>query len=238
MLTRFAIATALATLLVLTACTPGMNAAVQSLQHAVKAARVDDHKLDPNFAYLRVTRGRHVGLFWLGSTEQNRDGLIEVYYSGSGEVLRIQNGRLVGASGLTTEWRDVEFVDAPRWSFVARSSEPVRFARIRDVMPGYRMGVRDDLVSGRMDPPSRTRLVGLEPGKLTWFEERFDVARGVRTGNRVPEVLPPTRYAVAIQGNTEIVVYAEQCLAPDFCFTWQRWSQAMQGAAASGVKAR
>jgi len=33
-------------------------------------------------------------------------------------------------------------------------------------------------------------------------------------------LLPPARYAVDIRGGGETVVYGEQCLAPNLCFTW------------------
>jgi hypothetical protein len=232
--------TAVSVLATFTGCTPGMNAAVVSVQQLMKGApSADDYKLDPQFAYLRVTRGRQVGLMWLGSMEQNRDGPIEVYYSSSGEVLRLQQGRIVGAVGLTTEWRAVEFVDAPRWSIAARSEAPVRYVRLRDVMPGYRAGVRDELAVTPLKAPPAVRLVGIEPRKLVWFEERLLSDRWSRFAGPAAsayESLPPSRYGVALQGDAEVVVYAEQCLAPDLCLTWQRWSQAIQAAAAKAAR--
>jgi hypothetical protein len=36
---------------------------------------------------------------------------------------------------------------------------------------------------------------------------------------------------VDLRGGKETVVYGEQCITPDICFTWQRWSAAQQNKA-------
>lgn len=212
-------------LLALGGCSPGMSAVVDSLRQVTQRGDVAaTSKLDPNFAYLRVTRGRHVGLLWRGSIEKTAQGPVEVYYSGSGEVLRLRQGHLVGALGLYTEWRQV-VLSPPAWSDVAAAGVSQPFVRVRDVMPGYRSGIRDELVLKVVPPPSRSELQRLDSTALTWFEQTER-----RTAWRLPgtadEALPPARYAVDLSGKDPTVVYSEQCLAPDFCFTWQRWSAA------------
>ena len=219
-----------ATIFGLTGCTPGLGAAVASLRQVVApASGADETKLDPNFAYLRVTRGKHVGLLWRGSMEQSPDGPIEVYYSGTGEVVRLRDGRLMGVLGLETEWRYVAD-PAPGWAEVVNSRGAAAFIRIRDVMPGYRSGVRDELVLRPVAAPPRSALRAVDPRSLEWFEESV-LARG---STRIPGVasdrLPPARYAIDLAGKQPVVVYSEQCLAPELCFTWQRWSVAMQQA--------
>jgi hypothetical protein len=210
-----------------------MNAAVQSARVvAFGGGEQDAAPLDPKFAYLRITRGRHVGLLWRGSMESSATAPIEVYYSGTGEVVRLQNGRVVGALGLTTEWRQVG-VAAPPWDVVAAAGKSAPYLRTRDVMPGYRTGVRDHLVLTVIPPPSRTALRVLDPAALTWFEEVEHEPR-FRLPGTPSDTLPATRYAVDLKSGKEpVVVYAEQCLAADLCFTWQRWSAALQPASAS-----
>jgi hypothetical protein len=222
---------ALAAAVLLGACTPGMTAAVASLRQIMPGgATADADKLDPGFAYLRVTRGRHVGLLWRGSVERAPEGPVEVYYSGTGEVLRLRDGRLVGLLGLATEWRQV--VDrAPPWSAVLAAHEPIAFGRNRDVMPGYRSGVRDELVLRRISPPDQSALRALDARSLTWFEERVR-SRGFTLPGVPSDTLPAARYALDVSGPRPAVVYAEQCVASDLCFTWQRWSTAVQQAAA------
>ena len=217
---------ALAVLLLLAACSSGMNAAVESVRQIVlPPTQPETSKLDPKFAYLRVTRGWHVGLLWRGNVEKGPAGPVEVYYSSTGEVLRLQNGRIVGALGLSTEWRHVT-VQAPAWSSAAKTSA-AEVMRLRDVMPGYRSGVRDELALRRVGVPSRNTLKGIDPAALTWFEEAAR-ERGFRLPGVASETLPAALYAVSFEGGQETVVYSEQCLAADLCFTWQRWSAAMQ----------
>jgi hypothetical protein len=220
---------ALAAVFGLAACTPGMTAAVASLREmAPGRTAVDAANLDPKFAYLRVTRGNRVGFLWRGSIERTPEGLVEVYYSGTGEVLRLRDGRLVGASGLATEWRRVED-RAPAWRALVTAREPAAFARVRDVMPGYRSGVRDELLLHPIEAPRRSALQVIDPRTLTWFEERTR-SRGFELRGTPADTLPAARYALDLSGSEPAVVYSEQCVAKDLCFTWQRWSLAMQKA--------
>ena len=213
-------------------CSPGTNAVVESVRQVVRPAPAQAAAaLDPKFSYLRVTRGRHVGHLWRGSTEPAPDGTIDVYYSGNGEVVRILNGRIVGALGLETEWRKVS-LEAPSWRAAAQASSGTTFERTRDVMPGYRAGVRDILTLRAIPPPARSALHLVDPTTLTWFEEH---SRPLQAPSRFPSHDPrrpslSARYAVDFSTTPEQVVYSEQCLSPDLCFTWQRWSAAMQQA--------
>lgn len=216
----------------LVACTSSMNAVVQTLQEAVQGNRgVTSARLNPAFRYIRITVDGRVSFLALGSEDKHPQGPIEVWFSAQREVLRLQNGRVVGASGVTTEWRAVTLPEMPSWSELARSRQPLRWVRIRDVMPGYRFGVRDELVLSSISPPQKSALEGVDAQSLSWFEERFrtGVAAGrmtkLVTDVAVDAVLPPARYAVDLRDGKEIVVYGEQCLAPELCFTWQRWKQ-------------
>ena len=199
-------------------CAASTDAIVQTAKSAVGRDRgVEGAKLNPNFRYLRVTIEGRVVLLALGYLDAHPQGVIEVWYSAEREVVRIQNGRVVGAAGLTTEWRNVTLPALPAWSALARADAPLRWVRTRDVMPGYRYGVRDALALSVTPRPGKSALQGLEPQQLTWFEERFADEGAAKSA------LPPARYAVQFAGGNEIVVYGEQCLAPKTCFTWQRW---------------
>ena len=213
------------------ACSSGVNPVVQTLQDALQGNRsVTDAQLNPAFRYIRITVGGRVSFLALGSEDKHPQGPIEVWFSAQREVLRLQNGRVVGAAGVTTEWRSVTLPEMPSWSALARSQQPLLWVRIRDVMPGYRLGVRDELVLRAVPPPKESALQGVDAPSLSWFEERFQT--GVVAGRltrlvtdvAIDRVLPPARYAVDLRDGKEIVVYGEQCLAPEFCFTWQRWN--------------
>ena len=233
-----ALAAVLSLIAALSGCSSTSNAILQTLPYAYgRNPSVDKARLNPNFRYLRVTIGGRVVLLALGNVDSDPQGPIEVWYSAEREVLRLQNGRLVGAVGLTTEWRNVVLPELPSWSAAARGDQAIRWTRTRDVMPGYRFGVKDELSLRAIEAPPRSALQGLDPRRLTWFEERDEPEPGARrTGilggsAGVDAALPPARYAVDLQGGWETVVYGEQCLAAKLCFTWQRWPVQAQSVA-------
>jgi len=212
---------------------------LQTLRYAAwRGDGIASARLNPNFRYLRVTIAGRVVLLALGNEDIDSLGPVEVWYSAEREVLRLQNGRLLGAVGLTAEWRNVVLPELPSWFTLARGDQAFRWTRIRDVMPGYRFGVRDALSVRVIAQPGRSEFQGANVDALTWFEERVDSGSvaGLFGGGGVVggEVLPPARYAVDIRDGKETVVYGEQCLARDLCFTWQRWP--VQGQSATGQK--
>jgi len=198
-------------------CAAGTDAIVQTMRTAVgrEPSVADRARLNPDFRYLRVTIEGRVALLALGYVDPHPQGSIEVWYSGEREVVRLQNGRLVGTTGLTTEWREVSLPALPDWVTLGRSDAPLRWVRTRDVMPGYRYGVRDALELRVTPPPAKSQLQGLEAKDLVWFEERFE--------GEARAALPVARYAVKLHDGDALVVYGEQCVAPKTCFTWQRW---------------
>lgn len=225
-----ALAAVLSLVFALSGCSTASDAILQTLPYAYgRNPGVDSAKLNPNFRYLRLTVRGHVALLALGYVDNDPHGPIEVWYSAEREVLRLQNGRIAGAVGLTTEWRNVGLPALPSWSAAEHAGRPIAWTRTRDVMPGYRFGVKDALLLLVVEAPGRSALLGLDPQALTWFEERDGSgARGGLSGilgdsAATDTALPPARYAVDFAGGTETVVYGEQCLAADLCFTWQRW---------------
>lgn len=223
-----AIAAVFSLVVALSGCSSAGNAILQTLPYAYgRNPSVDNARLNPNFRYLRLTIGGRVVLLALGNVDNDPKGPIEVWYSAEREVLRLQNGRLVGAVGLTTEWRNVSLPELPSWSAAARADRGFRWTRTRDVMPGYRYGVKDELLLHVVKAPQRSALKGWEPQRLTWFEERDESGAGAGLsgffGKGTDTPLPTARYAVDIRDGRETVVYGEQCLAADLCFTWQRW---------------
>src|SRR5512135_2466587 len=131
-----AFAAVLSLIAALSGCSSTSNAILQTLPYGYgRNPGVDNARLNPNFRYLRVTIGGRVVLLALGNVDSGPRGPIEVWYSAEREVLRLQNGRLVGAAGLTTEWRNVSLPELPSWSAVAHDDRAIRWTRVRDVMP-------------------------------------------------------------------------------------------------------
>lgn len=174
-------------------------------------------RLDPRFVYLRFTREKKEAYFVLGYIDSHPDGPVEVWYSSAGEVLRLQDGRVVGSTGGDTDWLDVSFTGRPAWRDV---KGPIRFQRTRDVQPGYRFGQRETLLLRPIPAPMESRLRDVPAHALTWFEERVEDG----------EPLPPARYAVDFTADKPSVIYGEHCLSVAFCFSWQRWPTPQRGA--------
>lgn len=205
-------------------CAASTDPILQTLQVAFKRdAGADTAQLNPDFRYLRVTIGGRTVLLVLGYVDRDSGGPIEIWYSAEREVLKLQHGRLVGAVGMFTEWRNVRLPELPAWSALARERAPLRWERTRDVMPGYRYGVREALALGVVPAPEKSALRELDAQQLTWFEER------VESSTMGEKALPPARYAVRFASSGETTVYGEQCLAPEVCFTWQRWPAEKSG---------
>jgi hypothetical protein len=205
-------------------CGTSTTAVIDSLRHALPtdSQSVDRLPLNPNFRYLRVTIAGRTVLLVLGYTENHHQGPIEVWYSAEREVLRIQNGRIVGAAGTTTEWRNVKFSPFPSWASIAKpEGAGTRLSRVRDEMPGYRYGITDDLMLSTVPPPQRSALSGVDPGSLAWFQETIVPKDQLANSNQKQHAA--SRYAVKFDKAGDIVVYGEQCLSPTFCLTWQRW---------------
>jgi hypothetical protein len=172
---------------------------------------IDTAKLDPRYRYLRLQHAAGTSGMILGAVESSPTGEVEVWYASDGELIRLENGRLAGNTGIQPEWRNVPLPALPAWSKLATQAAGFRWERVRDVMPGYRYGVRDKLIIHVVPPPASSGLVGMDAEQLVWFEERME--------STTEELLPPARYAV--QG--ERVVYGEQCLSRESCLKWQRW---------------
>ncbi len=180
--------------------------------------------LNPALRYLRVTIDGQVSLFVLGeldaSTDSSTRAPTEAWYGGTREVVRLRDGRVTGVAGFTPEWRNVELRGVPAWAQLAGRNDAVMYSRLRDVMPGYRYGIDDALSIRRTPPPARSQLAGVDANSLAWFAETM---AGKASSNAGDTVLPPARYAVELRAGQAAVVYGEQCLATNVCFTWQRW---------------
>jgi len=173
-----------------------------------------DAKLNPDYRYLHVTLGKaKPALLVLGYFDVHPQGDIEVWYSAQGEVLRLQNGRLVGAAGLPVEWRRVAYPQSPpSWQSVP--PEGARFTSVRDEQPGYRLGLVEQVVlTPLLKPPFESPDQTL--ASATWFQERYSDANG--------RTRPDAWFALGQYGDQKTIVYSRQCLSASVCLTLQRW---------------
>ncbi len=181
---------------------------------------VDALKLNPDLRYLRVTVRGRVVLMVLGYVEPHAEGEIQTWYSSEGELMRLQNGRLVATAGLETDWRAVRNSSLPAWKEVSRQNAAgaaTDYRRERDEMPGYRFGIVESVSLYAVAVPPNSKLVGVRAGDFRWFEE---AVRGQADG------LPSARYALRVIDGEPRVIYGEQCLSLDLCLAWQTWPAA------------
>ena len=203
----------------LTGCTvdPSSQALVDAF-HQYQAANPSNKsppRLNPDFNYLRVQIDSREVFMALGYIDKSPDGPIEVWYSALGEVLRLRDGRLIGATlNKETDWISVSFTHLPRWDQIGTQFS---FERTQDLSPGYRYGMNEKMFIKPIIQPNDSQLQLIPPTSLTWFEER---AENMNT-------LPPTRYGVNMTTPPQ-VIYAEQCLSSTFCFSWQKWTSAKE----------
>lgn len=190
-------------------CASRSSALADSLRAISQSESVDQKTLRPDLIYLRSETDGHVALFVLGYVDPHPQGAIEVWYSGAGEVLRLQNGRIVGTAGLTPDWHEVRLANPPDLKSIGA---PTLHERERDEMPGYRFNLRERLLIQPAPPPTESRLRHVDPQRLRWLEETVEHPRNA---------LPPSRFALAPR--TGEVLYTEQCLTPTLCFAFQRW---------------
>ena len=163
---------------------------------------------------MRVTVGKNVALMVLGYIDSAPEAGTEVWYSANKETIRLWRGRLAGTAGLNTDWRYVRFSHVPNWKSAMQPG--VSYRRQRDVMPGYIVSAREQVLIRGIPVPKSSSLIGLSPESLQWFEE-LTAPEG-----RAP-ALPAARFAVDFSGTQERIVYSEQCLSATLCLTLQMW---------------
>ncbi len=168
--------------------------------------------------YLRIQlEGGQPTILVLGYVDQHPNGSIQVWYSASGEILKIQNGRIVGTAGLTSNWQQVDISKAPStWSGIGTG---VQWTRTHDESPGYKYAVSDVLVVSEwqgLPPHPVSSTLPLSVAKTyRWYVEQSSDGQSSK--------LPAAWFAVSSQNGVETVEYSEQCITPDLCFSLQRW---------------
>lgn len=180
--------------------------------------------LNPAYRYLRVQiPGRLAALLVLGYVDADAQGDIEVWYSARQEVIKLQNGRIIGTAGLELDWRSVRFSPAaPPWGLAA--SQANTFTRVRDEMPGYRYALSDQIVLASALGVSPMTLPASLPPELaqqyTWVREAHVVASSGAPGQAG---LPDSWYALEKLQDGWRVAYSYQCLSAQYCLSLQRW---------------
>jgi len=165
--------------------------------------------IKPGFEYLVVELDGKASVMALGSRDLLGQGDFaltnEYWYNGQGEMLHLQNGRILQAIGMTLEIRRQEG-KVPAWRDIDNASRPLSWVRELDVMPGYRFSLKETLISYRTTAPaSSPKEVA---GEVIW------IADEVSSTN---EQNKPWRYKQLFALQNGKVVYSEQCIASSLC---------------------
>lgn len=177
---------------------------------------------DLRYRYLRVeVEGHPPGLMVLGYEDPHPLGVIEVWYSGTRETLRLQNGRVVGLTGALQDWHTIAGQSpAPHWPSI--TAQGAHYERRRDHMPGYRFGLVEHLqVSAWPGPPPLKLPAALHNSHARgyqWYRETAELRQG-----REPSALPDAWFAWGKHRGQDTVVYSEQCLSATYCLKLLRW---------------
>lgn len=158
------------------------------------------------FEYLEVEwRGRTAAMA-LGYRETKGGHVSEYWYSGQGEMIRLLNGRVVQALGMTHEVRNV-LTNQPVWADILKFRSPIVWAQTKEVMPGYRYGVQEFVITQQINPNAAENMI--VSGATAWvLEEVKSKDEKGRTW------IYPQKFAL----NGDRVIYSEQCLSPELCF--------------------
>lgn len=196
----------------LTACATGAESILKTVEIAFSPQTPPAGvAFNPNLAYLRVSIEDRTLFLARGYIEADPRGNVEIWYSAEGEVIRLQNGRIIGTTGLATDWRNIRYTPSPAWDQIGTLG--ITSHRIHDEMPGYRFDVSEAVTLRPIPAPSSSKLVGIPAQSLRWLEEQ--------SIGPIP-LTPPWRYALS-GGPSTAVVYAEQCFSEMYCLSWQRW---------------
>ena len=217
---------------VLSACSGTGSVVVQTLQYvggqwvpgAAANANAKAHggdlpaRPDPRYRYLRVQRNdAPPAMLVLGYVDAHPLGPIEVWYSATGEVLKLQDGRIVATHGLGADWPSVWFAVAPTaWPEVG--AQGAVFERVRDALPSYNFGVREAVSTRPWQQTPGLQWPGpvgqSVNGPYLWYQE---IARG-------PDgTVLVSWFGWGTHQGVQGIAYSEQCLTPRLCLRIQRW---------------
>lgn len=166
-------------------------------------------QVQPGVEYLVVELDGRAAVMALGSRRVQGQAphtvVTERWYNANGEMLMLQNGRIQEVMGMSQEWRNQES-KPPTWQAVSEADFREEWTRKLDVMPGYRYGQIDRIITGKI---AALRGVSNDvPANAQWFADM--VESQTRTGQ-------PWQFMQKFAVVDGKVVYSEQCVSESIC---------------------
>lgn len=197
----------------LAGCSSAFQATGDTIFYAVDPdRRVRTAKLNPHFEYLRVVVEGRPALLARGAIDRRNDRDLEVFFSATGEVLKISSGRIEEYSG---EKRHVLVEPLqegyPAWD----TGAPIEYRVTVDDRRGYQFSAQQRRrLRPLATPPKQSNLKDIDPSSLQWFEE---------TSVDLSVVQKRSLFGIRLEPGGPQIVYSEQCIAVDLCLSLQRW---------------
>jgi hypothetical protein len=190
---------------------------------------IDQTPLNPNFRYLKVEANGQPALLVLGYVDTKNNIQHDVWYSAFKEAIEINRGRLANTEGLAVNWTGVRTIDAPALKDALVGLETsgkrvpkFRYTRIRTVMPGYQVNIRETVIMEALfEVPRDAPPVFRDPkfnADIRWVQETVLVP--TQTDN---PTIKPLRAIYALNSKTFEVIYGKQDLTEHFYISWLQW---------------
>ncbi len=160
----------------------------------------------PGFEYLEVEWQGRKSAMALGYRSISGTQTDEHWYTSQGEMLKLQNGRIVQVLGMTREVRRIS-TNMPLWTDLTSRKLPAAWSQTKDVMPGYRFGLQEFVISQQIEPTSTEHSLSQVATHLIAEQIKSKDASGKTWIYKQKFVLA-----------NNAVVYSEQCVAHDMCF--------------------
>lgn len=160
---------------------------------------------------MRIFANGQNALLVLGEIDRDPLGDIESWYSGQAEVIKFQNGRIVGTGGLATNWVGVNIIPLHNGGY----------QRIRDVMPGYRFGLMETVAVQKLPAiPSEIKAVaGFNWQRLTTLQWQEEAPQPSLSSSVLPRNL--IGYEQRPDGQQRAAA-GFQCIDDGICIQWER----------------
>lgn len=191
---------------------------------------INETPLNPNYRYLKVDANGQPALLVLGYRDTKKLDTQDVWYSAFKEVVEIKGGRLANTDGLETNWTNVQLLNAPALTESLPESADnskqrnpkFRFSRVRSVMPGYHINIRETVVMEALNEVPQDAPKALRDPEtnlnIRWVQETVLVP----SNNQNPSI-KPLRAIYAIDVASKEVIFGKQYLTPKYYVSWLNW---------------